>query len=230
MKHFTVKTLPDVVLTDHLRSIIDRLDASTADIETCIALPPEVYASEAWFEFERRAVWDREWVCLGHIGQIPKVGDYFSITINDDPLLVLRDETGEVRVMTAVCQHRGHILGEHAGNTRVFTCPHHGWSYDLHGTLIGAPQMDAHASLEELRRTSCLPTLRMEIWNGFVFVNMDGNALPLKSAAQAALEGDRQPSSWRHGRNTDVRLFRLPVELEGHAGECRRAPSHLVRA
>ena len=46
MKHFTVKTLPDVVLTDHLRSIIDRLDASTADIETCIALPPEVYASE----------------------------------------------------------------------------------------------------------------------------------------------------------------------------------------
>ena len=41
--------------------------------------------------------------------------------------------------------------------------------------------MDAHASLEELRRTSCLPTLRMEIWNGFVFVNMDGNALPLNA-------------------------------------------------
>ena len=73
MTDFTVKTLPDVVLTDHLRSIIERLDASTADIETCVALPPEVYSSEAWFEFEKRAVWDREWVCLGHIGQIPEV-------------------------------------------------------------------------------------------------------------------------------------------------------------
>ena len=179
MKDYTVKTLPDVVLTDHLRAIIDRLDASTADIETCITLPSEVYTSEAWFEFEKRAVWDREWVCLGHIGQVPKAGDYFSITINNDPLLVLRDDAGEVRVMTAVCQHRGHILGEHAGNTHVFTCPHHGWSYDLSGTLISAPQMDAHASLEELRRTSCLPTLRTEIWNGFVFINMDGNAPPL---------------------------------------------------
>ena len=115
MSDYTVKTLPDVALTDHLRSVLDRLDASTADIETCITLPSEVYTSEAWFEFEKRAVWDPEWVCLGHIGQIPEVGDYFSITINDDPLLVLRDGAGEVRVMTAVCQHRGHILGEHAG-------------------------------------------------------------------------------------------------------------------
>ena len=123
MNDYTAKTLPDVKLTDHLRSILERLDPSTADIETCITLPSEVYTSEEWFEFEKRAVWDCEWVCLGHIGQIPEIGDYFSITINDDPLLVLRDHAGEVRVMTAVCRHRGHILGEQPETQGIHLSP-----------------------------------------------------------------------------------------------------------
>ncbi len=179
MTAYTTHALPDIVLTDHLRGILDQLDESIADLESCISLPPEVYTSEAWFEFEKRAVWDREWICVGHVGHIPETGDYTSITINDDPLLVLRGLEGEVRVMSAVCQHRGHLLGEASGNTRVFTCPFHAWSYDLEGRLLSAPEMKAHASLDELRKTRCLPCLRVEIWNGFIFINMDGNAPPL---------------------------------------------------
>ena len=170
--NYTNRSLPDIELTDHLRGIIEQLAESTAELESCVSLPPEVYTSEAWFEFEKRAVWDREWVCVAHVGHIPQVGDYTAITVNDDPLLVLRDLRGDVRVMSAVCQHRGHVLGEPSGNTQVFTCPFHGWSYDLTGQLVSAPEMKTHASLEELQRTHCLPGLRVEIWNGFIFVNI----------------------------------------------------------
>jgi len=179
MSEFTYKPLPELELTPFLRSILDQLDGSDKDIDAAISLPAAVYTSEEWFDFEKRAIWDREWVCLGHQGSILNPGDYVSITMNDEPLLMLRDGEGKVRAMSAVCQHRGHLLGDASGNAAAFTCPFHNWTYDLQGRLKGAPEMDAHVSLEELRKTHCLPQLRIEIWNGFIFVNMDGKAKPL---------------------------------------------------
>ncbi|HEX7893727.1 MAG TPA: SRPBCC family protein, partial [Terriglobales bacterium] len=61
----------------------------------------------------------------------------------------------------------------------AFTCPFHAWSYDLTGELISAPEMSGTLPFEELRKTACLPQFRSEIWNGFIFVNMNGKAKPL---------------------------------------------------
>lgn len=179
MTDFVARPLPDVRLNERHLEILEQLDPSDAELAQCLTMPPAVYTCEDWFEFEKRAVWDREWVCVGHHGTIPNAGDYVSITINDDPLLVQRRDDGGVRVMSAVCQHRGHVLGEERGNTRMFTCPFHGWSYDETGKLVSAPEMDPHASLAELQERYCLPSLRAEVWNGFIFVNMDGKARPL---------------------------------------------------
>jgi len=179
MANYTSAPLPDVELTEHLRNILDDLDDSTLDVSEAITMPPAVYTSEEFFEFEKRAVLDSEWFCIGHIGIIPNAGDYVSITINEDPLLILRTDDGGVRAMSAVCQHRGHVLGEERGNSKIFTCPFHAWSYDETGKLISAPEMRDHASLDELQKKYCLPQLRTEVWNGFVFVNLDGTAKPL---------------------------------------------------
>ena len=173
--------LEDMPLTSKIRAILSQLEPVLREPREAISLPMECYTSEDWFEFEKRAVWDREWICLGHQGTIPNPGDYFSIEINEDPYLVARAETGEVRVMSAVCQHRGHLLGEACGNTRLFVCPYHAWSYDLTGRLVNAPRMEEYASLDELRAGHCLPVLRSEIWNGFIFINLDGKAPPLVS-------------------------------------------------
>ena len=151
MPDYAAQTLPDVRLTEHLYEILGQLDESNIELKDCVTMPPAVYTSEEWFEFEKRAVWDREWICVGHIGTIPRPGDYVSITISEDPLIVQRKDDGGVRVMSAVCQHRGHVLGEEKGNTRVFTCPFHGWSYDETGKLVSAPEMDAHESLAKLQ-------------------------------------------------------------------------------
>jgi nitrite reductase/ring-hydroxylating ferredoxin subunit len=171
--------LPDIPLTPFIRDILGRIDASAGSVAEAIALPPECYTSTEWFEFERRAIFDREWLALGHHSFIPNIGDYFSITILEEPLLVVRGKDGDIRVMSAVCRHRGHVLGQASGNADSFTCPFHGWTYGLDGALLAAPEMSGTLPLEELRRTQCLPVLRSDIWNGFIFVNFDGNAEPL---------------------------------------------------
>ena len=176
MSDFVKAPLAAVELSDAIEGILSQLDESAVDLKDAVTMPPDVYTSEDWFEFEKRAVWDREWICVGHQGTIPNPGDYVSITINEDPLLVLRGSDNKIKVMSAVCQHRGHVLGQEKGNTKIFTCPFHAWSYDEDGKLLGAPEMEAHASLEELQKSYCLPTLRTEVWNGFIFINFSGDA------------------------------------------------------
>jgi phenylpropionate dioxygenase-like ring-hydroxylating dioxygenase large terminal subunit len=179
MTQFTKAALPDIPLTGVVRDILDKLDASVGDVATALSLPSECYTSPEWFEFERRAVFDRDWVALGHHNNIAEPGDYFSVAVNGEPLLVVRGEDHDVRVLSAVCRHRGHLLGDASGKTKSFTCPFHGWSYDLNGVLTSAPEMKGTLPFTELQKTACLPRFRTEVWNGFIFVNMDGNAAPL---------------------------------------------------
>jgi phenylpropionate dioxygenase-like ring-hydroxylating dioxygenase large terminal subunit len=179
MGDYYAAMLDDVGLTPSIRSILSGLDSSALDHSRAISMPKGCYTSEEWFEFEKRAVWDRDWVAVAHLGNIPNPGDYISININDDPLIVLRDMESNVRVMSAVCPHRGRIIGEAKGNCDRLVCGLHHWTFDLRGQLLGAPEMNTVLPLEELKREAFLPVLRSEIWNGWIFVNMSGNAKPL---------------------------------------------------
>jgi phenylpropionate dioxygenase-like ring-hydroxylating dioxygenase large terminal subunit len=80
--------------------------------------------------------------------------------------------------MSAVCRHRGEVLTCTSGHAASFRCPLHFWSYDLEGRLIGAPRMPPQA-LAKLRQDVRLPQVRHELWHGFIFVNLDAQALPL---------------------------------------------------
>ncbi len=179
MGNYYSALLEDVELTPKIREILAGLEPSAQEHKQAISLPPECYTSEEWFEFEKRAVYDRDWVCVGHTGLIPNPGDFQTINMNNDPLIVLRDREGVVKVMSAVCAHRGRVLCEGIGNVEKLVCPLHHWTYNLDGELIGAPEMNPVLPLAELKKQAFLPVLRSEIWNGFIFVNMDGRAKPL---------------------------------------------------
>jgi phenylpropionate dioxygenase-like ring-hydroxylating dioxygenase large terminal subunit len=165
-----------------IAAVLDGLDASDQPVESARVLPPEAYRSAAFYEFEMAAVYMRSWLCVGRVQQIPDAGDYLALTLADEPILVVRGSDGEIRAMSAVCRHRGHVLKEEcSGNTRAFTCPYHRWTYDLAGEFIGAPHMGDTASLADLKRDGTLPQLRVELWYGFIFVNFDPAARPLAS-------------------------------------------------
>ncbi len=72
------------------------LDASIVDVADAMTLPPELYTSPDVLEFERDALYAREWLCVGRAERIPQPGDWFTVTICDEPIIVVRDKAGDV--------------------------------------------------------------------------------------------------------------------------------------
>ena len=161
------------ILTDEL---LASFGDSIGPINEARLLPPVLYTSPEFYEFERRAIFQREWLCVGRADQLAEPGDFRCITIAGEPLVAARDNDGELRVMSAVCRHRGMVLAEGSGNCRRFTCPYHHWSYGLDGRLLGTPAMDRAVGFDPAEHG--LVELKVEIWQGFVMANFDPDAAP----------------------------------------------------
>lgn len=193
------------------------LDAVCADVaetaalplEKARTLPKEAYTDPAFFELEKDKAMKTGWICVAHVSQLKKPGSFLAIDLFDEPLLVVRGRDEEVRVITRVCAHRGiDIMPDDAdyprkGETRLLTCPYHAWVYELDGSLRGCPHMQEAEGFK--REDWKLTPFRSEIWNGFVFVNMDGMAAPL---AEQFAEFDGLIAPW-HCEDLEV-----VIELE----------------
>jgi len=153
------------------------LNSSTIGIDSAETLPPECYTSAEFYAFEKEAAFSHEWLCTGRDSWVSNPGDYYTTTIIDEPIIVVRTLAGELKAMSAVCQHRAMLVAEGSGNTRGFLCPYHHWSYSLDGNLTTAPAMEKTCDFDKSRYG--LPNFKVEVWQGFVFVNFDRDAPPL---------------------------------------------------
>ena len=162
-------TLPEELLAG--------LDASVTDVARASTLPTALYTSPEVLRFEREAIFAREWLCAGRVERIPDPGDWFTVTFGDEPVIVVRDKERELRALSAVCQHRAMQVCDGAGNSTTFKCPYHHWNYALDGRLLGAPAMERTEGFD--KSAWGLPRLQVEVWQGFVFVNLDAAAPPL---------------------------------------------------
>ncbi len=178
-------SVPDADALAAAARVLAGSDRVADPFATAEIFPAEAYTGEAFWRFEKWALFEREWLCVGHVGQIPAPGDHFSITIIGEPIIVARDEDGAVNVFSAICQHRGHPLMDgldaptKAGacrNAKRLMCPYHAWSYRLDGRLHAAPGMEKTASAEALRQRIRLPPIRHTIFHGLIFINFDAAA------------------------------------------------------
>jgi len=145
-------------------------------------LPAVVYTSDEFLEFERNAIFDCEWLCVGLASRIPEVGDWYTAEVNGERLIITRDKEGSLRALSAVCQHRAQAICEGSGNSTTFKCPYHHWTYGLDGRLLGAPAMERTEGFD--KKDWGLPVLLVEEWQGFIFVNFDTEAAPLAPTLQ----------------------------------------------
>lgn len=165
-------------MTSNLQNILDSVVAcANLPFDKAMVLPPAAYTSPEFYYWEVENIFKKQWICIGHTSQVPSIGDYLNITILKEPLIVVRDNTSAVRVLSRVCTHRGMDIMPAAyghsvqGNRRSFLCPYHHWSYGLDGRLLGAPQMKERA---DFNFDDCsLPEIRSEIWEGFIFITFD---------------------------------------------------------
>jgi phenylpropionate dioxygenase-like ring-hydroxylating dioxygenase large terminal subunit len=146
-------------------------------------IPAYVYSDADVFEMERERVFGRSWVFLAHESEIPDPGDYVVRRVLDDSFIVVRDESGAVRVHFNMCLHRGmQVCRAEVGNASHFRCPYHGWSYRNDGRLAGLPfHEDAYGGDAGLPRAGqrLLPPPRVDAVDGMVFVSLadDGPSL-----------------------------------------------------
>lgn len=135
-------------------------------------LPPHAYTDPSLFQSEASTIFYREWICVAREEQIPEVGDYRCVNVLNQPLIVVRDKDNSIKAMSAICPHRGMPVIDGHGRSQSFSCPYHKWKFELDGSLISAPLMDD----VELPDNCGLATVRISVWQGFIFVNLDNKA------------------------------------------------------
>jgi len=147
-------------------------------------LPGWCYYSPEWYARELETIFrgpHSEWLCVGRVDQVRNAGDFYTIPLLGQPLIVVRDSAGTVNVLSAVCRHRGAVITEGEGRCRQLVCPYHNWTYSLDGELIATPglppPMDASEGFS--KNDYRLGTLRTEFWAGFIFVTFNPAPKPL---------------------------------------------------
>src|SRR5579862_9725506 len=152
------------------------VDSERGLVSRRIFIEPELYKQEL------QQIFARCWLYLCHDSQIPLPGDFFTTTMGEDPVLVMRDSTGKVGAFLNVCRHRGNRLCRaESGNAASFTCAYHGWTYRNDGTLAGVPYLkEAYHGELERERWGLVPVAQLDQYKGLWFATFDATAPPLR--------------------------------------------------
>ncbi len=176
----------------------DRFAEIMAQQRTGYALSQPFYCEEAFFARELERVLLRHWHCAGHQSQLPEPGDFFTLDLCGESLIIVRGQDREVRALLNVCRHRGsRVCTERAGHARggVFVCPYHAWTYALDGSLRAARQMPPDFE----RADHGLRALHARVLEGLIFVSLAETPLGLEHV-EAMLAGSARVYGWADAR------------------------------
>lgn len=147
-------------------------------------IPAHIYNDPEVFALEKRRLFVRSWIFVGHESEIPQDGDYVVRRVLDDSFIITRDSTGEVRAFFNMCLHRGmQVCRAEMGNASNFRCPYHGWTYRNDGQLTGLPfHREAYGGEDGFARSTqtLLPAPNFASYNGLLFISLDPGAEPLE--------------------------------------------------
>jgi glycine betaine catabolism A len=192
-----------------------------------MSLPAEAYADASVLRWEMEHFFDGSWVCVGRSEDLRNAGDRRAVSLGHERALLVRDESGKLRAFYNVCRHRGHELME-VGETasgRFVRCPYHAWAYGLDGSLKGTPGYAGVASFDKADYP--LVPVRIAEWQGWVFANASGDAVPFEEHV-----GNLGDMIGNHGSGELVTAARQDYEVEANwkilvenYHECYHCPS-----
>lgn len=171
----------------------------------------DIYCDPQFYERELAGIFRRTWLCVGRVEQAPKVGDFFQ---KDLPtfgfaVIIARAKDQKLRAFFNVCHHRGnHVELRQSGHCVAFTCPFHGWTYGLDGKLVGVPDASGFFDLDKSQLG--LRQLALDVWEGFIFVNID--PAPSQTLAEAMGEQGRDLAGYAFAGGTAVFEYEGTIE------------------
>ncbi|MBT3145951.1 Rieske 2Fe-2S domain-containing protein [Neptunomonas phycophila] len=169
-----------------------RLDQLQDKVNSAVIAHPEtgryqcdrsVFTDKELFDLEMKYIFEGNWVFLAHESQIPEIGDYFTVTVGRQPVVITRDKSGELNAILNTCSHRGATLCRRKrGNKTSFTCPFHGWSFKNDGKFQkardqkkgGYPEQFNTDGSHDLKKMA-----RFENYRGFLFGSLSDDVIPL---------------------------------------------------
>ena len=133
-------------------------------------LPGNAYASPEIFAKEQEKIFGQMWFCAVRGSELAKPGDFRTVQVGSESIIVSRNRKGEARAFFNICRHRGaRICSAESGTaTRSFQCPYHAWTYDLDGKLIAAPNLTRMPDVG--REEYGLHRAHVREWLGYVWV------------------------------------------------------------
>jgi phenylpropionate dioxygenase-like ring-hydroxylating dioxygenase large terminal subunit len=133
------------------------------------SLEQSFYTSKEVFDAEWECIFKKHWLFAGNTAQIPKPGDYFLYALQNDAIIIIRGNTGEVHAHYNTCTHRGSAICLHEkGNAAKLICPYHQWVFDKDGTLLNARMMPDDFCKEHYN----LRSVHVEVVGGLIFISM----------------------------------------------------------
>lgn len=185
-------------------AIIDDRDAGIFRVNRTAMISPDVLADE------RKRIFDKAWLYVGHESEIPNPGDYRRRMIANRPLFIIRGKDGDVRVLANTCTHRGAMVCRRdEGNAETFVCFYHGWVFNSQGELVGVPGADAYAEGFDRSERALASPARVESYRGFFFVsfNPDVESLPqylgaAREIMDLTIDGGDMLGGWQVIRGT----------------------------
>ena len=143
-----------------------------------LSLRAEAYTDARWYRHDLDTIFARTWQWVCHVEKLRAPGAYLATEIAGRPIVVLRDREGVLRAFYNVCKHRAHHLLEGEGEATRIMCPYHAWVYDLAGQLRRAPETENLEGFDP--GEICLDAVQAEEFCGFIYVNLDPAAVPLR--------------------------------------------------
>src|SRR2546426_8446677 len=159
-----------------------KIESLVARCQPGWSLAREFYSAEEFYRVDVARLWRAGWLFAGHSCEIPQRGDYFTLEVDTDSIVVLRGDDGAVHALHNVCRHRGSIIcTEPAGRVTRLVCPYHQWTYGLDGRLLACRGMgdDLDKAQFALHR---LHTREVE---GLIFISLAQKPVPFEPALEA---------------------------------------------
>ena len=149
-----------------------------APLERAWTIPAPWYFDARLAELERQSVFGASWQMAGRAEQVREKGQFFTADVAGEPIVVARGEDGQLRAFYNMCRHHAAaVVTQTQGCAKQFRCPYHGWTYGNDGTLKGMVEFEGVCDFD--RAKNGLVPVRVDTWEGFIFVNLDGSGAPL---------------------------------------------------
>ncbi len=160
--------------TSPLKSLVN-LDTGTVS--------REIFVSQSLYDREQEQLFARAWLFVGHESQIPNPGDYFSSCMGEESVILTRDRDRCIHVFLNTCRHRGmKVCRYDEGNTSVFTCPYHGWSFATNGELVGVPHyQSAYRGKLDVSQWGLIEVAQLANYKGTIWATWDPEAPPFEA-------------------------------------------------